>query len=149
MVVHSVSVRSVTRVVFALSLSVWGIAGVGIVALYLVGLVSGGLGGVEGFIASLGFTGFRLSIFPFLAAFILAAGLISAVLAIIAGVIAHLYNLLDPLVGGVELRTQDEAPSRSQTPPQERPRFEAPRPVSDPTPQWPGVDTGTSPPAGS
>lgn len=70
-IVTSIDVRSVFRVTFALSLAVWGIIFVGVVALYLLGLVSGGLGGIEGFIASLGFTGFRLSILPFLAALIL------------------------------------------------------------------------------
>jgi hypothetical protein len=75
--------------------------------LYLVGLVSGGLGGVEGFIASLGFTGFRFTILPFIVAFLVIAVLASAVSGLMAGIIALLYNHVQPLVGGIAVRTKD------------------------------------------
>ena len=95
------------RVTLVLSLSIWGIVLVGMVALYLLGLVSGGLGGVEGFIASLGFTGFRFTIVPFIAAFVMVAILASAVLALFAGVVALLYNHVTPLVGGVAVHSRE------------------------------------------
>jgi hypothetical protein len=79
---------------------------VGLVALYLLGLVSGGLGGVEGFIASLGFTGFRFTILPFIVAFVVLAVLVSAVLALLAGVVALLHNHVQPLVGGIVVHSQ-------------------------------------------
>jgi hypothetical protein len=100
-VVRTVDVGSVVRVAFALTLSLWGVAFVGLIALYLLGLVSGGLGGVEGFIASLGFTGFRLSIVPFLGAFVLVSVFASAVVAALAALLAVLYNAVTPIVGGV------------------------------------------------
>lgn len=106
-VVRSVNIPSVVRVAFALSACVWGIAFVGLIALYVLGLVSGGLGGVEGFIASLGFTGFRLSIFPFLGVFIVAAAIASALFAVVAGVLAYLYNALYPLVGGITFTAEE------------------------------------------
>jgi hypothetical protein len=124
-VVRSVGVRSVARVAFGLSLCVWAIGLIGLVALYILGLVSGGLGGVEGFIASLGFTDFRLSILPFIGVYIVIAGIASAVTAVVMGLLAHLYNALYPLVGGVDVSTED-VPSRSQ--PQVRPQPPPPRP---------------------
>lgn len=99
--VRSVVVSSVVRVTIAISLSIFAIILVGLVALYLLGLVSGGLGGVEGFIASLGFTGFRFTILPFVLAFVVLGILMSAVLGLLAGVIALLYNHVQPLVGGI------------------------------------------------
>jgi hypothetical protein len=92
---------------FALSACFWAIVLVGFIALYLLGLVSGGLGGVEGFIASLGFTGFRFSILPFVLVFVVLAVLLSAVVGLIAGVAALLYNHLHPIVGGLEVHTRD------------------------------------------
>jgi hypothetical protein len=106
-IVRSISVRSAARVVFGLSLCVWGIALVGLIALYVLGLVSGGLGGVEGFIASLGFTEFRLSILPFIGVFVVFAMIVSGAAAVGASLLAHLYNALYPLVGGIEVRTED------------------------------------------
>lgn len=120
-----VDVRSVARVGFAVSLALWGIVLVGVVALYLLGLVSGGLGGVEGFIASLGFTGFRFSILPFLLAFVVVGALASAAAAVGAGLVAHLYNAVRPLVGGVEL----VGPSRVAVP-----EPSPPRAVPEPSP---------------
>ncbi len=102
-VVRSLDVRSVARTAFALSLCLWGIAFVGFIALYILGLASGGLGGVEGFIASLGFTDFRLSILPFLVVFVVVAFVVSAFVGIAAGLMASLYNAVVPLIGGVEV----------------------------------------------
>lgn len=137
-VVRSVAVRSAFRVGVALSLAVWAIGFVGFVALYLLGLVSGGLGGVEGFIASLGFTGFRLSILPFLVVFVVVAGLASAVTGIVAGILAHLFNAVVPIVGGVDVvvderltATREQAPA----PPVQRPLAQ-PQEVVQPS-QWP------------
>jgi hypothetical protein len=129
-VVTSIDVGSVFRVTFALALAVWGIVFVGVVALYLLGLVSGGLGGIEGFIASLGFTGFRLSILPFLAALILVALLGSGIVAVIASVITYLYNAVYPIVGGVEV-VERERRARSAPAP-EPPPPSPPRPVAPP-----------------
>jgi hypothetical protein len=95
------------RVVFALSAALWAIGLVGLVALWLLGLVSGGLGGVEGFISSLGFSGFRFAIVPFVLAFILIGALASAVLALLAGVLALLYNHVQPLVGGIVVHSRE------------------------------------------
>lgn len=105
-IVRSVDIGSVVRVSFVLSVCVFAIILVGLVALYLLGLVSGGLGGVEGLIASLGFTGFRFTIVPFVLAFIVSALLASAVLALVCGVLAMLYNHITPLVGGVEVHSR-------------------------------------------
>ncbi len=105
-VIRSIDVRSTFRVVVALSLCFWAILLVGLIALYLLGLVSGGLGGVEGFIASLGFTGFQFTILPFIVALIAVALLASVLLGIVAGVVVLLYNALQPLVGGVETRSE-------------------------------------------
>jgi hypothetical protein len=58
---------------------------------------------VEGFIASLGFTGFRFSIVPFALVFIVLALLASALVGLLAGVVALLYNHLHPIVGGLEV----------------------------------------------
>jgi hypothetical protein len=99
--VRSVVVSSVVRVAVAISLSIFGIVLVGLLALYVLGLVSGGLGGVEGFIASLGFTGFRFTILPFILAFIVLGLLGSAIVGLLAGVVALLYNHVQPLVGGI------------------------------------------------
>jgi hypothetical protein len=106
-VVETLDLRSVVRIVIAVSLSLWAIALVTIVALYILGLVSGGLGGVEGLIASFGFTGFRLSILPFLVAFIAIALLFSILVGAIAAIVVLLYNALTPVFGGVELRSRD------------------------------------------
>jgi hypothetical protein len=105
--IRSVDVGSVVRVTFVLTLCAFAIALVGLVALYLLGLVSGGLGGVEGFIASLGFSGFRFTIVPFVLAFVVVAALASAVAALLSAVVALLYNHVQPLVGGVVVRSQD------------------------------------------
>lgn len=137
-VVRSIGVRSVARVVFGISLSVWGIALVGLVALYILGLVSGGLGGVEGFIASLGFTDFRLSILPFIGAFVVVGVIASALAAIVAGLLAHLYNVLHPITGGVDFRTEESRrplvrPSSSPpAPPQTQPS----PPIREPETPW-------------
>jgi hypothetical protein len=112
MVVRSVDVVSVIRLTFSLGLVVWAVVLVGLVALYFVGLVSGGLGGVEGFIASLGFTGFRVAIVPFLLLAAVAGVLTSAVMAGLAAVLTLLYNALTPIVGGVEIGTRGGAERR-------------------------------------
>lgn len=137
-VVRSIAVRSAFRVGVAVSLAVWAIGFVGFVALYVLGLVSGGLGGVEGFIASLGFTGFRLSILPFLLAFVVVAGLASAVLGVVAGMLAHLFNTVVPIVGGVDVVVDDRAIApreQAPAPPVQRPQAQPP-PVVQPS-QWP------------
>jgi hypothetical protein len=105
--IRSVDIGSVVRVTFVVMLCVFAIVLVGLVALYLLGLVSGGLGGVEGFIASLGFTGFEFTILPFVLAFAVVAALASAVVALMAGVLGLLYNHVQPLVGGIVIRSRD------------------------------------------
>jgi hypothetical protein len=106
-VVETVDLRSTVRVVIAVSLALWAIALVTIVALYVLGLVSGGLGGAEGLVASFGFTGFRLSILPFLVGFVALAVAASVMLGALAAVIVLLYNALAPIIGGVELSSKD------------------------------------------
>lgn len=102
-----VDVGSIVRVAVVLSVAVWGIVLVGLIALYLLGLVSGGLGGVEGLIASLGFTGFRFAILPFALAFVVVAILASVVGGLLIGVVGLLYNHVAPLVGGIKVATRD------------------------------------------
>jgi hypothetical protein len=129
-IVRSVNVRSAARTGFALAAALWAIAFVGLVALYLLGLVSGGLGGVEGFIASLGFAGFRLNILPFLALFLVVASLASLLVAIVCGLCAVLYNAISPLVGGLEVVSEDAS---SVVPPPAR----EPPPADEPYTEWP------------
>ena len=105
--IRSFDVGSVFKVTFVVTLCVSAIVLVGLVALYLLGLVSGGLGGVEGFIASLGFTGFRFTILPFVLAFIVVGALVAAVMALLAAIFALLYNHVQPLVGGIVTQTRD------------------------------------------
>jgi hypothetical protein len=105
--IRSVDIGSIVRVTFMVALCVFAIVLVGVVALYLLGLVSGGLGGVEGFIASLGFTGFRFTILPFVLAFIVVGALASAVTALLAAIVGLLYNHVQPLVGGIVVRSRD------------------------------------------
>jgi hypothetical protein len=146
-VVRAVNVQTAVRMAFAMTLSVWAIGFVLLVALYILGLVSGGLGGVEGFIASLGFTGFRLAILPFLGAYILVAGIASAVVAVVAGILCILYNSLYPIIGGVELALEEPSAPRPRPAPERppvarpavSPRSTAPLPAPDlPRPtQWP------------
>jgi len=105
--VRSIDAGSVVKVTFAVMLAIFAIVLVGLVALYLLGLVSGGLGGVEGFIASLGFTGFRFTILPFILAFVVLSGLASAVIALLVGIVALIYNHVQPLVGGVVVQSRE------------------------------------------
>jgi hypothetical protein len=105
--VRGITVRSAVRVAFGLSICFWLIVLVGLVALYILGLVSGGLGGVEGFIASLGFAGFRFAIIPFVLVFLVVSILVSAVMGLLAGVSALLYNHLHPIIGGLEVHVRD------------------------------------------
>ena len=109
-VIRSIDIGSAIRVVFVLSVSVWAIILVGVVALYVLGLVSGGLGGVEGMIASLGFTGFRFTILPFILAFVVVALLASAITSLVAGIVALLYNHVTPLVGGISVHVRERGP---------------------------------------
>jgi hypothetical protein len=105
--VEVLDLRSVVRMTMALSLCVWAIVLVGLVALYLLGAVSGGLGGVEGLIASFGFSGFRLTILPFLVAFLAIGLLASIVVGLLAAIVVLLYNALVPILGGVEFRARE------------------------------------------
>jgi hypothetical protein len=102
-VVREVRVRSVFRVAFWLSLSLWGIAGVGLVALYIVGAAAGGLGGFRGLMASLGLTGIWVNPLAFLPVFAVISVAFSVAGAASTAVVAMLYNALTPLVGGVEI----------------------------------------------
>lgn len=107
--VRSLDIGSVVRVTFVLMLCLCAIVLVGLVALYLVGLVSGGLGGVEGFVTSLGFSesSFRFSILPFVLVFVVLSALGSAVMALLAAIVALLYNHVQPIVGGVVVRSHE------------------------------------------
>src|SRR4051812_27665768 len=105
--IETLDVRSAVRMTVALSLSLWAIVIVGLVALYILGAVSGGVGGAEGLIASLGFTGFRFAILPFLVAFAAIALLFSIVIGLIAAIVVLLYNALVPIFGGIEVRSRE------------------------------------------
>jgi len=106
-VVETLDLRSAVRAAIAVSLALWAIAFVAIIALYVLGLVSGGLGGVEGLIASFGFSGFRFTILPFLVAFIAIALLFSIIVGAVAAIVVMLYNALTPIIGGVEVRSRE------------------------------------------
>lgn len=110
-IVLEVGVASVVRVAFWLSLCLWAVVGVGLLALYGVGAVAGGLGGFRGFMASLGFTGVWVSPIAFVPVFSAFAFLGSALTAAVAGVGALLFNALTPLVGGIELRDRYVPPA--------------------------------------
>lgn len=99
----AVNVRSATRMSFALSLCLWAVVGVGLVALYVVGAVGGGVGGFRGFLASLGLTGAWSNPVTFIPVFAVVAVVGSMVAAGAGALVAVLYNALVPLVGGVEL----------------------------------------------
>jgi hypothetical protein len=106
-VVRQVDVASIVRIVFWIALSLWGVAGVGLVALYLVGAAAGGLGGFRGFMASLGLTGAWVNPLAFVPFFSIAAGVGSILAALAGALVGLLYNALAPLVGGVEITSRD------------------------------------------
>ena len=106
-VVREVNVWSVIRVVFWMSLCVWAVGGVGLIALYLVGAVAGGLGGFRGFMASLGLTGAWVNPLTFVPIFSIAAGAGSVAAAASGALVGLLYNALAPLVGGLEITSRD------------------------------------------
>jgi hypothetical protein len=106
-IVREVRVSSVVRIVFWLSLSLWAVAGVGLIALYIVGAAAGGLGGFRGFMGSLGLTGLWVSPVTFVPLFGVTGAAASAAAAACSAVVALLYNALSPLVGGVEIVPRD------------------------------------------
>ena len=106
-VVREVDVASVMRIVFWLSLCLWAVLGVGLIALYLVGAAAGGLGGFRGFMASLGLTGAWVNPITFVPIFAIAAGIGSVAVAMFGGLVGLLYNALAPLVGGVQITARD------------------------------------------
>jgi hypothetical protein len=110
-VVREVDVSSVVRVAFALGLALGAVLLIGFVALYLLGLASGGVGGVERFFESLGYDDFSLNVVAVLAVFIVVAAIFTALLTGLAAAMAVLYNALADLIGGVEITTR-ERPGR-------------------------------------
>jgi hypothetical protein len=106
-VVREVRIRSVVRMVFWLSICLWAVGGVGLVALYIVGAAAGGLGGFRGLMASLGLTGVWVNPLTFIPVFSTAAAVASAVAAAAGALVAVLYNALSPLVGGLEIVARD------------------------------------------
>ena len=101
--VVAVNVRSAARMGFALSLCLWAVAGVGLLALYGVGAVGGGVGGFRGFLASLGLTGIWSNPVTFVPVFAVVSVAASVVAGVLTLVVAMLYNALVPIVGGVEI----------------------------------------------
>jgi hypothetical protein len=101
--VHEVRIVSIVRIVFWVSLALWAVLGVGLLALYIVGAAAGGLGGFRGFMTSLGLSGLWLNPLTFVPIFSIAAGVGSAVAASVGALVGLLYNALSPLVGGVEI----------------------------------------------
>lgn len=106
-VVRQVEVSSVARVAFGLGLALSGVILVGLVALYLLGVASGGVTGVERFFESLGYEGFKLNVFAVLSIFIVVAALCVGLLTGLMAALAVLYNALSDLIGGVEVTTRD------------------------------------------
>ena len=104
---REIRIRSIVRLVFWLTLSLWAVAGIGLTALYVVGAVAGGLGGFRGFMASLGLTGLWVNPLMFVPVFgVMAAGA-SVVAAACGALVGLLYNALSPLVGGVEIVSRE------------------------------------------
>ena len=104
---REVRVVSIVRIVFWLSLSLWAVAGVGLIALYVVGAAAGGLGGFRGFMTSLGLTGLWQNPLTFIPIFSIAAGVGSAAAAAAGALVGLLYNALSPIVGGVEVVSRE------------------------------------------
>jgi hypothetical protein len=104
---REVRIGSIVRIVFWLTLSLWAVAGVGLLALYIVGAAAGGLGGFRGFMASLGLTGLWVNPVTFIPIFSVAAAVGSVVAAACAALVGLLYNVLSPLVGGVEIVSRE------------------------------------------
>ena len=107
MIIREVRIVSVVRVVFWLSLSLWAVLGIGLIALYVVGAAAGGLGGFRGFMTSLGLTGLWQNPLTFVPIFSIAAGIGSVVAAAVGALVGLLYNALSPLVGGVEIVSRE------------------------------------------
>ncbi|HVL80926.1 MAG TPA: DUF3566 domain-containing protein [Actinomycetota bacterium] len=110
-VVRHVDPRSAARVAFAISLTLAAVVLVGLFALYLLGLASGALRSVEGFIVSFGIVQddqYRLSFLRFLPGFLIVSGLWAGLMAGLAAISAVLYNLLSEVVGGVEIVTREQ-----------------------------------------
>jgi hypothetical protein len=108
-VVH-IDPLSAARVAFALSLTVFAILLVGLVALYLLALASGALNSVEGFISGFGLTDsptYHISLAGVLPGFMLVSIVCCAVFSAVATVFAILYNTLADLVGGVVVVTRE------------------------------------------
>jgi hypothetical protein len=105
--VREVRIRSIVRIVFWLTLCLWAVGGVGLVALYIVGAAAGGLGGFRGFMASLGLTGLWVNPLTFVPIFSVIAAMASVVSAACGALVGLLYNALSPLVGGVEIVSRE------------------------------------------
>jgi hypothetical protein len=106
-VVREVRIVSIVRIVFWLSLALWAVLGVGLLALYIVGAAAGGLGGFRGFMTSLGLSGLWLNPLTFVPIFSIFAGIGSVVAAAAGALVGLLYNALSPLVGGVEIVSRE------------------------------------------
>ena len=104
---REVRIRSIVQIVFWLTLCLWAVAGVGLVALYIVGAAAGGLGGFRGFMASLGLTGLWVNPLMFVPVFSVIAAAASVVAAACGALVGLLYNALSPLVGGVEIVSRE------------------------------------------
>jgi hypothetical protein len=105
--VREIRIISIVRVVFWVSLALWAVLGVGLLALYVVGAAAGGLGGFRGFMTSLGLSGLWQNPLTFVPIFSIAAGIGSAVAAAAGALVGLLYNAISPLVGGVEVVSRD------------------------------------------
>jgi hypothetical protein len=106
-VVRQIDVASAARLAFALSVTLAAILLVGLTALYLLGLASGAVGSVESFVASLGWDDFRLRFFALMPLFMLLAAMAGGFCAVMAAVLAILYNTLSDIIGGVEITTRE------------------------------------------
>lgn len=102
-----VSPRSAARMGFLLAATLSAIVLVGLFALYLLGLVSGGLDSVDAFIVSFGGSTGGLSFFKLLPGFLAMTAIWCGIWAATAGVLAVLYNLLADLSGGVEISVRE------------------------------------------
>ena len=101
---------SAAKIAFALALTMATVGLVGLFALYLLGMASGALRSLEGFIVSFGISEaeeFRLSFLKFLPGYVVISLLLCGITAGLAALWAVLYNLLSEIVGGVEVVTRE------------------------------------------